>query len=361
MQTQGHLEWVLRDTRFAFLRENGHWNEVCPSHSETAPLLEAWLDELIDCHADSEFIHLGADETWNLATCPTCRARAERLPGGRLGVFLEHVGRLCRHVVARGKRPMIWADMFWRTDTWICDALPDETILVDWQYGGAGPWPSLQRMRTLNRPVWGASAIRSGFDAKYLLAPLGMRLENVCAWNRLRANGEINHLLHTVWGRGDSLRPIYGPWEGWLPAFIAAADPDVWARHPLRSLCEEVDQAMIAPEWVDSLPLINRLENFADGDPIVCDCVSWWALALRHRRLLQDAIDTVLGHTAHDAVATYKGVDPEKAAARVKAVTRCQTDAAAWRADAEAWLTQRNYSDREEFLATKLDGIAHCL
>lgn len=361
MQTQGHLEWVLMDQRFAHLREAGHWNELCPSHEETMPLLECWLDELIGYHPDSEFVHLGADETWHLATCPRCRAQADRLETGRLGVFLDHVGRLCRRVVSSGKRPMIWADMFWRTDTWNGDALPPETILVDWQYGGAGPWSSLDRLRGLNRPVWGASAIRSGFDAKYALAPLGMRLENVRGWNRLRAEGAVAHVLHTVWGRGDSLRPIYGPWEGWLPAFLAASNPEAWDRHPLSPLSEEVDRAMVAPEWSDSRPLIDRIEAFQAGDRLTRDCLSWWSLALQHRRLLHNAVEAVVGHAAYDAVALFRSVDPEKAEARRLSVAQWRREAMAWNAAADAWLTAQDYSDRAEYLASKSNGIKHCL
>lgn len=361
MQTQGHMEWVLRHPKHAHLREDGHWNELCPSHPETQNLLRAWLDEVIDFHPDSTFIHLGADETWHLASCPNCRKRAERSPQGRLGVFLEHVGGLCRQVTARGKIPMIWADMFWRTETWSSDALPPETILVDWQYGSAGNWPSLKALKQLDRTVWGASAIRSGFDAKYALAPLGMRLENIAIWNCLRESGDVNDILHTFWARTNSLTPNYGPWEGWLPAFLAAADGRAWESHPLKALCAEVDLAMIAPEWTDLKPLIGRLEAFRHDDPLVCDCVAWWALSLKHRQLVHGTVESAIRHAAYDAVAPFRGIDPEQVAKRAESTRQWQQDLADWRAAATGWLEAHDYSDIPEYMASKTAGLDRCL
>lgn len=361
MQVQGHMEWVLKHPHYAPLREAGHWNELCPSHPDTAPMLQSLLDEVMDFHPEGSIVHLGADETWNLATCPACRARAEQSGRGRLGVFLEHVGALCRQVVARGRRPMIWADMFWRTETWSSDSLPPETILVDWQYGGSGPWETLDRLRPLDRPLWGASAIRSGFDPKYSIAPLGMRLQNVLGWGREHAAGNVSDLLHTVWGRGDSLRPLYGPWEGWLPGFLAAADPQAWPEHPLAELTAELDRAMTAPEWEDLAPLIQRFEVFEHPDPLVRDAVSWWTLSLRHRQLFHAAVDVAIGHPVYEAVAPVRGIDPEKAATRAAAREQALASVAAWRAAAAAWLDARAYSDREEYLATKLNGFLNAL
>ena len=357
MQTQGHLEWVLMHEEHAGLREDGHWSELCPSLPESQTLLRALLDEVIERHPDSRLIHLGGDETWHLGSCPVCRARADSLPQGRLGILLEHIGGLCRHVAARRRVPMIWADMFWRTNTWSCGALPPETVLIDWQYGSGGNWSSLTSLKKLGHPVWGASAIRSGFDAKYTIAPLGMRIDNILAWDRLRREGAVGNVLHTFWGRTNSLTPNYGPWEGWLPGFLAAADGAAWEHHPLRPLSREVDQAMIAPEWVDLSPLIARLEAFEHDDELVSDCVAWWALSLKHRRLVHEAVEVAVRNTAYEAVAPYRGLDPDQVAARAATAAGYRSRAAAWRPEAEAWLMERGYSDIPEYLDCKTAGI----
>ncbi len=361
MQVQGHLEWMLKHTNYSHLRENQQWNEVCPNHPETLPLMQAWMDELLCFHPESEIVHLGGDETWNLATCSRCRERAVHSGIGPMAIYYDHVGELCRQVVARGKRPMIWADMFWRSEKWISGRLPSETILVDWQYGGSGPWPSLEKTSSLGLEVWGGSAIRSGFDAKYALAPLGMRVENIIAWKNLQARGKIDHILHTVWGRSNSLHPIYGPWEGWLPAFMVAADVKAWQAHPLNKLSAQMDQAMIAPEWSDLGPLIGQLESAKFNDAMLDDCLSWWVLALAHRRLLHHAVDAVIRHPAYDAVARFRGISPDSLDCRANDKSRARDEALEWKETCDHWLKKRGYSDSSEYLATKLDGVLRCL
>lgn len=361
VQTQGHLEWLLKRPAYAGLRENGHWNELCPCRPAATELVFSLLDEAIDLHPDSAYIHLGADETWNLAACPDCRRRAARSPHGRFGVYLDHVGALCRHVVSRGRRPMIWADMFWRTGNFAVGELPLETVLVDWHYGGGGPWPSLEKLRAAGHEVWGGSAIRSGYDQKYALAPLGMRIENVLAWERLREDGAVAAVLHTVWGRSNSLRPVYGPWEPWLPAFLAAGDPCRWRHQPLADLVPAVDRAMIAPEWEDTRPLQKQLEDFPAADTVTRDCLDWWALALAHRRLLQGAVEVAVGHAGLAVVGRAVGQDPAYRRTQRQQRARLAGEADAWREKAGAWLAARGYGDRDEYLDSRLAGIGHCL
>jgi hypothetical protein len=216
-------------------------------------------------------------------------------------------------------------------------------------------------LKKLNRPVWGASAIRSGFDAKYAIAPLGMRLDNISVWNRMRYAGDVEHLLHTFWARTNSLTPNYGPWEGWLPGFLAAADAQAWEIHPLRELCVEVDQAMIAPEWTDLKPLITRLEAFTHDDAMVRDCVSWWVLSLKHRQIVHGTVESAIRHAAYGAVAPFRGIDPDQAAARSATTRQWQADTVAWHEAAAAWLKAHDYSDIPEYLACKTAGLERCL
>lgn len=39
IQTQGHLEWLLRENRFSHMREAGHVSELCSNHPEVMGLL----------------------------------------------------------------------------------------------------------------------------------------------------------------------------------------------------------------------------------------------------------------------------------------------------------------------------------
>ncbi len=360
VQTQGHLEWVLKHPQYAHLREEGFWNELCPSHPDSQSLVRGMLDDMLAWHPDGKYVHVGGDETWHLGHCPRCRARAEASGKGPMGVWLEHLGAICRYAVERERRPIIWADMFWRTDTWSLEGLPPETILVDWHYG-AEPRPNAKRLQALGGEVWGASAIRSGFDAKYSLSPLHLSLSNILAWGQVKAQGQVDRILHTVWGRTNSLRPLYGPWEGWLPGWLAAANPEAWRTHRLAGLASEVDRAMQAPEWQFPEDLIERLGEIAEDDPMVRSCLEWWALTLRHRKLLHDVMEVAIRHAAYDAVEPRLGLDPDDVAIRADFRRQRVDRVEVWGRDAAAWLSRHGYSDIDEYVDTKVSGLRRCL
>ena len=46
IQIHGHLEWILKNPEYSFLRENGNLNELCPCHAESFPKMRRWIDAL---------------------------------------------------------------------------------------------------------------------------------------------------------------------------------------------------------------------------------------------------------------------------------------------------------------------------
>jgi len=75
IQVMGHLEWLLKHEEYSDWRENGVGSELCPLHPEVQPRLKSWIDEVIELHPGSRFIHLGADETMYIGSCEKCRTR----------------------------------------------------------------------------------------------------------------------------------------------------------------------------------------------------------------------------------------------------------------------------------------------
>ena len=126
IQSIGHLGWALYEDQFSHLRENGEYTELCPLHPEALPKIMSWIDEAVELHPHCRYIHLGADESTHLGSCPECRAAAD--PADPLKNYLAHVSKLCSHAIAAGKRPMIWSDMLWENPE-SAKRLPPETIL----------------------------------------------------------------------------------------------------------------------------------------------------------------------------------------------------------------------------------------
>ncbi len=355
--TLGHLGWLLRHSAYAHLREADEVSEACPCHPELRPRLLAWIDEVLELHPQARFIHLGADESFCLGSCATCRERAAA-PDGKMSLYLDHVGALVRHVLQRGRQPLIWADAFWG-DSRRAGELPAETILVDWQYGFLGP--TELTVRDVPQTVWAASGVRSSdcYDQRYLLGPLEQRLRNVRIWRRQLEAGQLGGLIHTTWARASSHGLLYGPLEGWWPLVEAAADPARFAVHPLAPLVQSVDAAMhprpgeqFEPGFMPELaPLLQH------PDEQVRRAVAWWQLALDHAALVRQ-VDAWAAHASSMALVQRRfGRDAHLQAkhqsVRAKLLQRLHTTRQQAQALLEAWA----YSDCAEFLESRFDPL----
>ena len=360
VQTHGHLEWLLKHDRYAGWRENGCWNEICPRNAEAVAAIQAWLGEVRRLHPDSRYIHIGGDETWNLASCAECRHAAEG-GDGKLDLYLSHVSAMATHVIRAGARPIVWGDMFWREGKpELAARLPPETILVDWQYSGAGPWPTTAQLAATGLEVWGASAVSCSFDASALASSLAPRVANVEGWNRLAASGQVAAVIHTTWGRSRSLLPPYGPWERSLPGFLAAGSRGLWANAPLRPWAERLDAALQAPE-APSQALLDEWAAARLPDPFDQGALAWWGLSLRHLQARQAIVKRALAYGLFEASHRHHTVEPDtinhyRRGARVE---RERLDALS--RDLSAYFESRQLTGREEFVEGRQAALAALL
>lgn len=362
VQTFGHLEWLLKHERCAALREAGFWNLLCPNHADVMPQLERWLDEVIRLHPGGRYVHVGLDEVFNLATCPLCQKQA-RATGGKMGVYLAHARRVCEHVLRRGRKPIIWADMFLNHNaTDLAKELPG-AVLCDWQYEGAGPFASTAKLAASGCEITGASAIRPGWDPQHeFVSPLGPRLVNVTSWHKPVPGVEASAVMHTTWARSRSLLPLFGPWEGWVPAFIKAGDANAKLSDAMARGVELVDAAMASRTFQPMLSAIAELDAMKPADPFEREAIRWWKLALRYQHELW-WVTNALVITTHQwrAVREHVGFDP--ALADLKAQERAQvlTNLDELEKDVRAYFADNRVSDAEEFVAANIDSVRKAL
>jgi hypothetical protein len=133
----GHFEGILNTEAHKHRAEDfGKLGfQLCPSQ----PGLERFLEELyrdVTAPFSTGFLHAGGDESWELAACPKCRARAARI--GKRGLYLQHM--LMMHKIARrlGKRLMLWGDMILEHRS-LAAKLPKDIVIFDWHYTGRSP------------------------------------------------------------------------------------------------------------------------------------------------------------------------------------------------------------------------------
>jgi hexosaminidase len=163
----GHVEYILRHSRYRALREDPNdLSQVCPLKITADSLLFTDLyTELASTHT-SPYIHIGCDETHLLGHCPECRRKVEKEGVSKL--YFDYVRMLCNIVVRLGKKPVLWADMALKYPEAI-KSLPKGTIFVDWNYGWRmDRFGDHQKLLESGYEIWGAPAIRSSPDNDYL-------------------------------------------------------------------------------------------------------------------------------------------------------------------------------------------------
>jgi len=108
---------------------------VCPLKPESAALINRMVDEILELHSGARYIHIGGDEAWDLGTCHDCADSAEK--DGKGALYGRHMERVIEHVLSKGVRPMIWADMA-LSHFDALDFIDSATVMVDWDYWSYG-------------------------------------------------------------------------------------------------------------------------------------------------------------------------------------------------------------------------------
>ena len=128
----GHMEGFLHSEEGSVLRESSFRGmQGCPSDAGFAKFCDGLLEDTLRTF-DSDMVHIGGDETWELAKCPKCAD-----PGGhddwKAELYGRHFGRLAKKVTAAGRQPAVWGDMFLEHPAAL-NELPRSTVIFDWQY-----------------------------------------------------------------------------------------------------------------------------------------------------------------------------------------------------------------------------------
>ena len=351
IQVIGHLEWLLKHEEWRDWRENGSGNEICPLHPEALPRLKQWIDEVVELHPGIRFLHLGADETWNLGTCGKCRKHDP------MKLYQEHVSELCRHALEKGCRPLIWADMFWnekRLD--LVPQLPEGTIPVDWQYNGIPPYESTEKLMQCGREIMGASGAMIGWweHCFQVQSEPSSRIRNVTGWYKWAAEHGTG-VIHTTWTRGASLWNIYGPWHGAYPAFVAGGDPARWESHPWRTFMEELSDIMLRNQVPELQKAAEELPTLPAASPLEKEVLRWLNLAVRYQALQQEFLIHRATRRTLTRVSDFVGRDDGMF--RKNCVEPFRTllpKADEWEKEARSFWQDNGLSDAEEFMATHI-------
>jgi hexosaminidase len=206
-QSFGHVEYILRNYRYATLREDEKdLSQVCPLQTfEDSVLFRDLYSELASVHT-SKYIHIGADETHLLGHCPRCSAKAEK--EGISKLYIDYVKMLCNIIISLGKRPVMWADIALKYPEAL-QSLPKETIFVDWNYGwDMNRFGEHQKLIESGFEIWGAPALRSHPD-NYFLTQWSKHFNNIREFIPLARQMGYKGMVMTSWSTSGGYSYLY--------------------------------------------------------------------------------------------------------------------------------------------------------
>lgn len=363
VQTYGHLEWLLKHERWAHLRCGKHLNLLCPLHPEIRPLLKSWIEEVAALHPESEYLHVGLDEVYHMGECPVCQKRAAELPLGKMGLLLEHASFVCETVSQTGKRAIIWADMFLRSDnTGLLQHMPADTVICEWTYTGDVGKGTYELAKLTPNALMGASAIRRSYPSFQIMADVAVQVDNVGAWHVAAAEQPaVKILLHTLWARSRGLAPLYGPWEGWLPAFLVAARKGRNLSAAMEQGMALLSEGLASNKYEDLEKWVAQLRGLSTDECLEKRALKWWELALRYHAELLIVQYYSLHTLSLRASISWMGEDPDLTGESREILRKLRERLQQIQDEVKEFLTLHEWSDGEEYLENRFGGLEAAL
>jgi hexosaminidase len=125
----GHLHHVLKYDLYSGSGETDHGHVLAPGDPASLPLIKSWFAEL-DSIFPSNFVHLGADETFELGLG---RTRDRVAKDGLATVYLDFLKQIEAALRPSGKKFLFWGDIAGNAPD-LVKTLPRDMVAVAWNY-----------------------------------------------------------------------------------------------------------------------------------------------------------------------------------------------------------------------------------
>ena len=125
----GHLHHVLKYELYQDLAETPHGHVLAPGQDGTLPLIKDWFTQIAQ-EFPSPFIHIGADETFDLGLG---RTREEVKAKGYGPVYVDFLKQIHDELAPLHRRLLFWGDIG-GDDPKAVPGLPKDMIAIPWNY-----------------------------------------------------------------------------------------------------------------------------------------------------------------------------------------------------------------------------------
>lgn len=206
-QSFGHVEYILRNSRYAKLREDQKdLSQINPLEEKLArELFTDLFKELVGVH-HSKYIHIGCDETRLLGHGPKSKAKVAREGVGKL--YGDYVAMICDIVMKLGKTPVLWADIALKYPESL-KLLPKGVVFVDWNYGWEmDKFGDHEKLMKSGFEIWGAPSLRSNPD-NYNLTTWQKHFKNIQEFVPKARQLGYDGMLMTSWSTSGVYSYLY--------------------------------------------------------------------------------------------------------------------------------------------------------
>lgn len=210
----GHLHHALKYEIYSTVAETPHGHVLAPGQPESMNIIKRWFSE-IDSLFPSQFVHLGADETFELGKGQTKEAVAK---DGLGKVYLKFLGDIERELRAQGSKKtfLFWGDIAMESPQ-LVGLLPKDMIAVAWNYWSTGNFERyLTPFSGTGMQTWVAPGV-SNWSMTY--PDNNTALKNIQGFVRDGQKMGSTGMLNTSWG--DDGEEIFN--QTWYGVLFGAA------------------------------------------------------------------------------------------------------------------------------------------
>jgi hypothetical protein len=237
----GHLHHVLKFDLYQDLAETPHGHVLAPGQPGTLPLIKDWFTQ-IAAEFPSPFIHIGADETFDLGLG---RTREEVKAKGYGPVYVDFLKQIHDELAPLHRRLLFWGDIG-GDDPKAVPGLPKDMIAIPWNYWDTKGFDKMiEPFAKAGIETWVAPGDANWSEVFPVAKTAFGNIQGfVRDGQRLGSTGSLT----TVWnddGEGlfnlDWYTVLFGPVAAWQPgessiaayqdAYVDAAEKELMAAH----------------------------------------------------------------------------------------------------------------------------------
>jgi hexosaminidase len=252
LELYGHLHDIFRLERFSDLAVFPHAGEFNPANPKVKELLADWVEQFALLFP-SPFVHVGFDETWQIANLAK---QAGGLSPAKL--FVEQLRNVATGFQKHGKHVMAWSDVMVHYPESMAE-MPPGIIAVPWTYDAEKTYePFIGPLEKNNVPYVVAPGVRCWGE---IFPDFDLTYANIDAFLKAGRQGRALGVINTVW-TDESQLLMRQSWPGWAYGAVAAWQ-SVGVDHAnfLETYARVTYPAAAATHVASALEKLNRAEN----------------------------------------------------------------------------------------------------